>query len=104
MVLRRKSLMKEHKWFACDSCNVRLSLASDGVNPFSNMSTTYNIWSIVLMLYNLSPWMCMMDPNLILSLLILGHTTPRNDSDVYLWPELWNEGVTTYNSSIKETF
>jgi hypothetical protein len=25
----------------------------------------------------------------------LGHTTPRNDIDVYLWPKLWNEGVTT---------
>jgi hypothetical protein len=54
--------------------------------------------------------MIMKDPFMILSLIILGRTTPRNDINVYLRPlvddlhELWNEGVTTYDSSTKETF
>ena len=74
------------------------------------MSKTYSIWLVALMQYNLPPWMSMKDPNIILSLVIPGCTAPRNDIDVYLWPliddlhELWNEGVTTYNSSTKETF
>jgi hypothetical protein len=60
--------------------------------------------------YNLPPWMIMKDPFMILSLIILGRTAPGNDIDMYLWPlvddlhELWNEGVTTYDSSTKETF
>jgi hypothetical protein len=54
--------------------------------------------------------MIMKDPFMILSLIILGRTALGNDIDMYLWPlvddlhELWNEGVTTYDSSTKETF
>jgi hypothetical protein len=105
-----KEFDKEHEWFASDSRNVRLGLASDGFNPFGNMSTTYSIWPVVLMPYNLPPWMIMKDPFMILSLIIPGRTAPGNDIDVYLRPlvddlhELWNEGVTTYDSSTKETF
>jgi hypothetical protein len=89
---------------------VRLGLASDGFNPFGNMSTTYSIWPVVLMPYNLPPWMIMKDPFMILSLIIPGCIAPENNIDVYLRPliddlhELWNEGVTTYDSSTKETF
>jgi hypothetical protein len=60
--------------------------------------------------YNLLLWMSMKDPNIILSLIIPSRTAPRNDIDVYLQPliddlhELWNEGITTYDSSTKETF
>jgi hypothetical protein len=60
--------------------------------------------------YNLLPWMIMKDPFMILSLIILGRTAPGNDINVYLRPlvddlhELRNEGVTTYDSSTKETF
>jgi hypothetical protein len=50
-----KEFDKEYKWLACDSRNVRLGLTSDGFNPFGNMSTTYSIWPVVLMPYNLPP-------------------------------------------------
>jgi hypothetical protein len=45
----------------------------------------------------------MKSPNLLLSLLISGPTSPGNKIDVYLQPlvddlkELWNEGVSTYD-------
>ena len=45
--------------FALESRNVRLALASDGFNPFSNMSFADSTWSVVLIPYNLPPWMCM---------------------------------------------
>ena len=48
----QKEFDKKHAWFAVDSRNVRLGLASDGFNPFGNMSTSYNMWPVVLMLYN----------------------------------------------------
>ena len=50
-----KEFDKEHFWFAEESRNVRLGLASDGFNPFGNMSTSYSMWLVVLMPYNLPP-------------------------------------------------
>lgn len=79
-----KEFDEERDWFARDSHNMRLWLASDGFNPFCNISTTYSMWPIVLTLYNLPMWSCMKAPNLILSLLILGPTVPGNEIDVYL--------------------
>jgi hypothetical protein len=51
----------------------------------------------------------MKSPNLLLSLLISGPTSPGNKIDVYLQPlvddlkELWNEGVSTYDALTKKT-
>ena len=42
-----------HPTFALESCNVRLGLASDGFNPFSNMSITHSTCPIVLAPYNI---------------------------------------------------
>ena len=61
-----------------------LGLASDGFNPFGNMSISYNMWPVVLIPYNLPPWMCMKKTFFMLSLLIPGPTTPGNDIDIYL--------------------
>ena len=41
--------------FALDLHNVRLDLACDGFNPFKTMSTTYTIWPVLLIAYNLPP-------------------------------------------------
>ena len=105
-----KEFDKENTWFAEDSRNVRLGLASDGFNPFGNMSTSYSIWPVVLMPYNLPSWKCMKDPYMLLSLFILGAKAPGNEIDVYLQPsvedlqELWNEGLITYDASTQQTF
>ena len=74
------------------------------------MSTSYSVWPVVLIPYNLPPWMCMKDSYFIMSTLIPGPKAPRNDIDVYLQPlidelkELWEKGVETYDASMKETF
>lgn len=70
--------------FALDARNIRLGLASDGFNPFGNMSSSYSIWTVVLVIYNLPPWMCMKDPYMVMSMIILGPKAPGNDIDVYL--------------------
>ncbi|KAA0046644.1 CACTA transposable element [Cucumis melo var. makuwa] len=41
--------------FGYDPRNVRLGLASDGFNPFGQMSTSYSMWLVVLLPYNLPP-------------------------------------------------
>ncbi|XP_042959909.1 uncharacterized protein LOC122294953 [Carya illinoinensis] len=101
---------KDYTWFAEDARNVRLGLASDGFNPFNNMSKPYSIWPVILVPYNLPPWLCMKDPYLILSLLIPGPKASGNDIDVYLQPlvndlkELWEDGIDTYDASKRENF
>ena len=46
---------REHPWFAADSRNIRLGLATDGFNPYDNLSTTYSMWPVMVFSYNLPP-------------------------------------------------
>ncbi|KAL0337734.1 UNVERIFIED_CONTAM: hypothetical protein Scaly_2048500 [Sesamum calycinum] len=100
---------KKYPLFADDPRSVRIGLASDGFNPFGNMSTSYSIWPVLLVPYNLPPWMCMKDPFLLLSMLIPGPKGPGNDIDVYLQPlidelkELWEVGIEAYDAYKKKT-
>ncbi|KAA0062945.1 uncharacterized protein E6C27_scaffold468G00390 [Cucumis melo var. makuwa] len=50
-----KHFDSEYPDFASDSRNVCLGLASNGFNPFGQMSTSYSMWPVVLLLYNLPP-------------------------------------------------
>jgi hypothetical protein len=43
--------------FATDPHNLRLGLILDGVNPFGNQSTTWSTWPIMILNYNLLPWL-----------------------------------------------
>ncbi|XP_068504678.1 uncharacterized protein [Phaseolus vulgaris] len=56
--------------FASDARNVRLGLAVDGFNPFGDLSTSHSTWPIVLIPYNLPPWMCIKQSSFILSMII----------------------------------
>jgi hypothetical protein len=48
-----------HKDFAADARNIRLGLATDGCNPFGNMSNSYIMWHVFVVPYNLPLWPCM---------------------------------------------
>lgn len=105
-----KAFDKIHESFAQDPRNVRLGLASDGFNPFGNMSNGYSIWPVFLVPYNLPPWKCMKDPFFIMSMLIPGPNAPGNDIDVYLQPlikelkDLWEDGIETFDAHTKQMF
>ncbi|KAA0053772.1 uncharacterized protein E6C27_scaffold135G001570 [Cucumis melo var. makuwa] len=96
--------------FASDPRNVRLGLASDGFNLFGQMSTSYSMWPVVLLPYNLPPWKCMKETNFFMSLLIPGPKSPGREINVYLQPlieelkELWTFGVHTYDSLTDQFF
>ena len=96
--------------FAADSMNVRLGLTSNGFNHFGNLSTSHNSWPVMLVPYNLPPWMCIKQTSFILSLIILSSSSSGMDIDVYLQPlieelqQLWNAGVHTFDVSIKTQF
>ncbi|XP_073121628.1 uncharacterized protein [Henckelia pumila] len=101
-----------HKWpdFASDPRNLRLGLATDGFNPFGDLSSRYSCWPVILVNYNLPPLACMAKENLMLTLLIPGPKQPGNDIDVYLEPlvedlkKLWDTGVEAYDAFSKSMF
>ena len=96
--------------FANEARNLRLGLSTDGFNPFGNLSSTYSCWPVMLVIYNLPPFLCMKKENIMLTLLIPGSKQPGNDIDIYLQPliedllELWNNGVNVFDSFDKEVF
>ncbi len=69
--------------FERDPRHVRLGLGSNGINPYKTMKSKYSIWPVVLLNYNIPPWLAMKKGHLFLSLLIPG---PKQASipDVYL--------------------
>ncbi|XP_074364848.1 uncharacterized protein LOC141705880 isoform X2 [Apium graveolens] len=89
--------------FAKDSRSVQMGLASDGFNPFSNLSSTYSLWPVILIPYNMPPWASPNGTNYLMSLLIPGPRSHGKDYDVFLQPlidelkELW-DGVDAYDS------
>ncbi|XP_042983138.1 uncharacterized protein LOC122312562 [Carya illinoinensis] len=105
-----KDFDNKYEAFAQDPRNVRLALASDGFNPFNNMSKPYSKWPVLLVPYNLPTWSCMKDPYLMMSCLIPRPKAPRNDIDVFLRPlidelrELWEDGIQTYDAYKGEMF
>ncbi|KAL6655769.1 hypothetical protein ACP70R_006595 [Stipagrostis hirtigluma subsp. patula] len=104
-----KDFDRRYPEFAADARNVRLGLASDGFNPFRNLSSKHSTWPVMLIPYNLPPWICMKQTSLILSMIIPGPDSPGNDIDVYLQPlidellQLWG-GVETFDASSKKKF
>jgi hypothetical protein len=43
--------------FTIDLRNIRITMSTDGMNPFLN-SSKHSTWPIVLMILNLPPWLC----------------------------------------------
>ena len=98
---------KWHSEFAFEPRNLRLGLATDGVNPFSVKRSTWSTWPVLIMNYNLPPWMTTKKHFVMLSLIIPGKKSVTGDNfDTYLQPLLeelqilWNTGVRTDDAAI----
>jgi len=96
--------------FASDPRNVMLALFTDGFNLGAQISSWYSIWSVIVVPYNLPPWMCMDTANIMLSLLSPRPKAPGNNMDVFLQPlidelqMLWEVGVKTSDAYSQELF
>jgi len=105
-----KHLDRKYKWFADEARNIRLGLASDGFNPFGMQNITYTIWPVILIPYNLPPWLFEKQPYWMMSMLIPGPKSPGMNIDVYLRPlidelkDLWEKGVDTWDDKVKKNF
>ena len=86
--------------------NVRLGLASDGMNPFGNLSTNHSSWPVLLMIYNLPHWLCMKRKYIMLCIMIAGPRQPRNDINMYLTSliedlrKLWEDKVDVWDENL----
>ncbi|KAA0051876.1 transposase [Cucumis melo var. makuwa] len=96
--------------FGSEPRNLRLALSTDGVNPHGDLSSRYSCWPVMLVTYNLPPWLCMKRKFLMLTALISGPKQPGNEIDVYLAPLvddlkiLWHDGVECYDAYQDQCF
>jgi hypothetical protein len=105
-----KYVDKMYPTFVSDPHNVRLGLAFDRFNPFGMLNVTYTTWLVILIPYNLPPWLCLKQSFQMMSMLILGQKSPSQNIDVYMQLlidvlcDLWVNGVETWDAKVKKNF
>jgi hypothetical protein len=88
--------------------NVRVAIATDGFNPYGQLSAPYTCWPVFVIPLNLPPGVVFQPQNIFLSLIIPGH--PGNNMGVFIEPVIdelirgWDEGVKTYDRVTKTNF
>ncbi|XP_028758521.1 uncharacterized protein LOC114717527 [Neltuma alba] len=96
--------------FSNEPRNLRLGLCTDGMNPYGNLNSQHSSWPVLLVIYNLPPWLCMKRKYIMLYLMISGPRQPGNDIDVYLAPliddlkMMWEVGVDVFDAYHEESF
>lgn len=95
-----------HVEFSSDSRNVHLGLCADSVNPYEQKRSTHSLCPVLLLNYNIPPWLTIKRFFIMLSLLIPGpEAVTAANFDIYLYPlleelrELWTEGVMCNDAS-----
>jgi hypothetical protein len=93
--------------FKDEDNNVYMEMVSDDVNPFGNQSTKYSMWPVLLMIYNLPPWLVTKKFFISLTVLIPGEKSPSGEAfDVFIAPlvrdllRLW-EGVPALDTAVR---
>ena len=91
---------REHVAFEEDSRNLHLGMCADGVNPYSQQRSTHSMCPIMLLNYNVPPWLTIKNFFMMLSLLIPGpDAVTAEHFDVFIAPlieeltVLWMDGV-----------
>jgi hypothetical protein len=80
------------------------------MNPFREMSNSHSTWSVIMCIFNLSPWLCHKQKYFLLTTLVSSPKQARNDIEVFLEPlmedrhKLWEYEVTIWNEYIKQHF
>ncbi|CAM8931993.1 unnamed protein product [Rhodiola kirilowii] len=101
---------KKFPEFAHEIRNVRLGLSIDGCNLFGVSGLLHSTWPIIVISYNLPPWMCMKKEFNILAMLVSGPKSPGKCLNVFMRPHidelkmLWNIGVATFDHFFGSSF
>ena len=82
-----KFIEEQYPVFSQEERNVRMGLALDGVNPHSLQSSKHSVWPLMLVLYNLPPYLVTKRFFISLTMIIRGPSSPTDDTiDVFLQP------------------
>jgi hypothetical protein len=91
-----RSVCDSRQWAAIDGIdptfkekktNLYMGLMTDGINPFGNQSSKHSMWPVLLVIYNLPPWLLSKNFFISLTLLISGAKAPTGENiDVDLGP------------------
>jgi hypothetical protein len=65
--------------FTEKTTNLYAGMVVDGGNPFGNQSTRHSTWLVLIVLYNLPPWLVARQFFILLSLIIPGTTSSNFD-------------------------
>jgi hypothetical protein len=83
--------------FGIEKRHLQFALSLDGVNPFSMQKSTHSTWPVMVLIYNLPPWLVTKKFFVSLSLLVSGKESPTSENiDIFLAPlveellELWD--------------
>ena len=102
-----KAIDRLYPDFRYEPSNLRLGLTPNGMNPFGNLRTNHSAWPILLMIYNLPPWLCIKQKYIMLCMMITSPRQPGNDIDIYLTPfiedltKLWEDGVDVWDGNLQ---
>ena len=83
--------------------SLQISIAMDGIKPYSLKNTKYSVWTVVVINNNTPTWFSMKNEHLMLAFIVPGRRQVKN-MDVYLQPlvdelkELW-DGIHVYDVS-----
>ena len=78
-----------HPDFEADSRNVHLGLCADGLNPYLQKRSTHSLCPVLLLNYNIPPWLTIKKFFIMMALLIpKPEAVTANRMDVYLSPIL----------------
>ncbi|CAM8965887.1 unnamed protein product [Rhodiola kirilowii] len=105
-----KNIDSDFPEFASEIMNVRLSLATDGFNPFGASGLSHSTWSIIIVPYNFPALICMKKELNIICLLISRPKLPGKCLNVFMrplideWKSLWHEGAYTFDCRDGSTF
>lgn len=73
--------------FSREARNLRMGLALDGVNPYSLQSSKHSVWPVMMVFYNLPPYLATKRFFISLTMIIPGPKFPSEHTiDVFLQP------------------
>jgi Transposase family tnp2 len=68
-----KKINEDYPEFASDPRNIRFGLAVDGINPYKLMRAKYSTWPVLLINYNIPPWLAIKRAHVMLVMIVPGN-------------------------------
>ena len=70
--------------FGDEAKNVRFALSTNGMNPFSDLSSSHSTWPVILTIYNLPFWLCQKRRYLLQTMITSGPRHPGTRTQLRL--------------------